>query len=743
MAFSRRLGIDIIVDADAATRGFQKTGSAAKNFDKDLSHATRGVVAGSAAFTGLGRSLAFASAGFLGFAGATQFIRSSIDAAQGAAKAQKSLAAQLHASGESFKQNKTLIDQAGLSIGKFGFTTDDSAKALTVLDRATGNISRSIKLQTLAVDIARAKNLDLSQAALIVGKAYDGQLTSLKRLGVEIPKGVKGMDALNIASQKFAGQARANTNEFDKFHATLHDTQIIIGNALLPTIDHLLSKLSDWLDKMNRSGKLQKDVNGIIQTGTGIVLAFKDALSPLVTAFQDLGKAVGGTRNELKLLLALFAAWKASKMLEGLAALTGGLKNARGEAILLEAVLTRLKFFGPIGIAVTIFVYRKQLDKALADLAKWSNGGTPQAGALSTSAGGFNTPFSKDPGDTRPADSSGRIPVVHFNIAGGPNGGQTAAQIAAGNARRLNLPHVSGRGTFNAPFTREQTLQDELARDPNNISLLQQQTAWDKQQLSFLQRLLSQHRITNKDFQTQYRAFWNDINSNVATITSIQQAAASKAAEAARKAAAAAKAQLRADVPNRVSGTVFGVLGSLFGKAPGIPHNVSGTGQGWLAAHFNLPIATQLKQAQLEALGNTTGLNQLLAQERQSAMNMLKSGKLSVQAQIEAWNFITGINNQLSSTLSNFGPTGKVASSQALTSGIKFANAAARREQEARIAQLISHGGKLPNATSVQGVPIIHVHVDGVEKSVTVKQQQKTRYRSVQTSGIHAGRQIP
>ena len=91
---------------------------------------------------------------------------------------------------------------------------------------------------------------------------------------------------------------------------------------------------------------------------------------------------------------------------------------------------------------------------------------------------------------------------------------------------------------------------------------------------------------------------------------------------------------------------------------------------------------------------------------------------------------------------------GVTASSQAATAGIAFKNAAARREQEARIAQIISHGGHVPTSMSIQGQTIqvnSDVYIDGtkVATAVTNHQTKNARHRAVQTSGIHAGKPLP
>ena len=256
---ARKLIVEIVGDASSLEKTYAKAGKSTKAFGKELDHAARGAISGTRIFTGLGRSLVFASSGFLAFQSISSFLRASIDAAIEASVAQKSLAAQMKASGQSFAANREEIERTARSYAKFGFQDDEVIASLTVLERATGGINTAIRLQGVVADLARAKNLDLAAAAAVVGKVYGGQETALRRAVPGLEKNAHGIDLIRLARAKLAGQAAANTTADERFSATLHETEQIIGTALLPILNKYLNALSQWLDKMNRSGKLQKD----------------------------------------------------------------------------------------------------------------------------------------------------------------------------------------------------------------------------------------------------------------------------------------------------------------------------------------------------------------------------------------------------------------------------------------------------------------------------------------------------
>lgn len=272
--------------------------SSSRTAERDLGKATRGALAGSGVFSGLGRSLAFASGGFLAIASGATLLHDSVTEALTLAATQRQVDAQLKTSGKTWGEYGQRVDAVDLRLSHIsGFTNQELLQSFGYLVRVTGNVSTALRLNATAADVARGRHISLSTASIALAKALGGSATALKRLGITIPANVKGMAALNYVSQKFAGQAQAGATEADRFHASLVDTEEIIGTALLPTFDRLTTRLGDWLSRMNESGKLQKDVNQV----------FSDA----GTVFHTLGgfigfvdKATGSFGNTVKLLIA-------------------------------------------------------------------------------------------------------------------------------------------------------------------------------------------------------------------------------------------------------------------------------------------------------------------------------------------------------------------------------------------------------------------------------------------------------
>src|SRR5262249_11153435 len=163
---------------------------------------------------------------------------STVDAGQEAIATQAQLARQLKTSGIDFADVKDTIDEATNSLSLFsGFNADELTQSLTTLVRATGNVTEALQLNKVAADVARAR------ASIALSKAVIGNVTSLKRLGIEIPKGTSSMQALRIVATRYAGQAHAGSTATERFHAELHNLQAEIGVALLPSLNKLLDRI--------------------------------------------------------------------------------------------------------------------------------------------------------------------------------------------------------------------------------------------------------------------------------------------------------------------------------------------------------------------------------------------------------------------------------------------------------------------------------------------------------------------
>jgi len=180
---------------------------------------------------------------------------------------------------------------------------------VTALERATvltGSAARAQRAYQEALVISKATGKDFNAVLIATAKGQAGITTSLKRYGIQIAAGTSGTAQFATVMSRFGGQAKANTDAFDRFHAVLANTEETIGTALLPTLDKYLTELSNWLEKMQRSGKLQEDVNRFLRDGANVFHVIGDAI-------HAVDKVTGSFVHTLELL----AAFKFARLVSG------------------------------------------------------------------------------------------------------------------------------------------------------------------------------------------------------------------------------------------------------------------------------------------------------------------------------------------------------------------------------------------------------------------------------------------
>jgi len=134
-----------------------------------------------------------------------------------------------------------------------GITDDKLRPSLDRLIRSTKDQTKAQELQTLALDIAAGTGKDLQAVSEALGKAYDGNLGALKKLGVGIDESIiksKDFDAAAAAlSKTFEGQASKQAETFQGKMARLSiafdEAKETIGSYVLEALTPLVSNFVD------------------------------------------------------------------------------------------------------------------------------------------------------------------------------------------------------------------------------------------------------------------------------------------------------------------------------------------------------------------------------------------------------------------------------------------------------------------------------------------------------------------
>jgi hypothetical protein len=286
MADIRTLKLQLLADTAQFSTGLDKAATDTTSFTNKVDK----VVANAAkAFLGLATAVGTAA-----FAIGVSAVKAAIEDE----KAQVSLAQTLRnttkATDQQIAATEDYIDATARATG---IADDQLRPSLDRLVRSTQDVTKAQKLQQLALDIAAGTGKDLAAVTEALGKAYDGNLGALKRIGVPLDENIvktKDFDgAVKALSETFAGQAAAAAETFagrmSRIKIAVDEAKEQIGFALLP----FLEKLAKFVTE-NLVPALEGLVNGLTRSGKqGLTKAFYDAGTGAITFGYDMETTEG------------------------------------------------------------------------------------------------------------------------------------------------------------------------------------------------------------------------------------------------------------------------------------------------------------------------------------------------------------------------------------------------------------------------------------------------------------------
>lgn len=249
-------------------------GAMGKSFGTSLKSIASGLLPG----LGLGAGVvAFQSAG-QAVSAFTGFLSDSIKKAEEEQAGMVLLTASIKQNDQAWDGNTASIEAVLREREKLGFSDGEQRDSLRVLVAQTHDLSDALDAQRVAMDLARLRGIDLSQASLLVGKAFGGNVTALKRFGIEIAAGTRGVAALNAIEKVASGQAEAFSHTQAGAAAALaaewENFQEDIGNLVLPA----LTALTQFM---------VHDVVPVFREGASVVKALADVLGPVLSPILD------------------------------------------------------------------------------------------------------------------------------------------------------------------------------------------------------------------------------------------------------------------------------------------------------------------------------------------------------------------------------------------------------------------------------------------------------------------------
>lgn len=129
-----------------------------------------------------------------------------------------------------------------------GVADDQLRPAYQRLATATGDLTQANDALTLALDISAATGKDLNAVSNALGKAYEGNTSSLARLGIGLSTAeikTLGLDGtMKQLAKTFEGAATVQANTLEgqiaRLQVAFDEAKETVGAALLPTLQRLL-----------------------------------------------------------------------------------------------------------------------------------------------------------------------------------------------------------------------------------------------------------------------------------------------------------------------------------------------------------------------------------------------------------------------------------------------------------------------------------------------------------------------
>jgi hypothetical protein len=342
MAGSRTLKLSILADIDNLSKNLNKGEVEVQTFGDKISKF--GKIAG-AAFLAAGAAAAV-YAGKL----AVEGVKSAIEDEAAQAK----LAATLrNVTGATDAQIAATEDYVLKQSLLFGITDDQLRPSLDRLTRATGDVTKAQKLQSIAIDIAAGTGKSLQAVTESLSKAQEGNLAGLSRLGVGISRAeLKTLDFEQITAKlanTFAGQATIQADTFQgkmarlsiAFDEAKETVGAFILDAITPMVENIVTyvvpAIQAFVEGFEGGSGLKNAFTEIIRVAKIILIPIFEGVQSIFNkvknAVMDNKEAFEGLWSFLKNFLAPFLGGAFKVTLEVIGTVIGGVVTAVGKLI--------------------------------------------------------------------------------------------------------------------------------------------------------------------------------------------------------------------------------------------------------------------------------------------------------------------------------------------------------------------------------------------------------------------------
>jgi hypothetical protein len=184
------------------------------------------------------------------------------------------------------------ITQQGIALG---VADDDLRPALARLARSTEDVTKAQELAGIAMDIAAATGKPLASVADALAKAYDGQSTSLLRMGIKLGEGEKGWTDLAKSVEGSAeSQASSIEGTWDRVKLIFSEGAESLGGVVLAPLE----RFAEWLEDPANVGKvktyLDNAAEGAYEAGEAFVGWINTTILPAIQTVYDYFNSADG-----------------------------------------------------------------------------------------------------------------------------------------------------------------------------------------------------------------------------------------------------------------------------------------------------------------------------------------------------------------------------------------------------------------------------------------------------------------
>ena len=302
-----------------------------------------------------------------------------------------------------------------------GVADDQLRPALQRLATATGSVTKSQDLLTLALDISAATGKSVETVSNALGKAYEGNTSSLSRLGIGLSTaeiktlGLEG--TVKQLANTFGGAATVQANTFEGQIARLKvgfdEAKESVGAALLPTLQRLLDYFINTVIP-----KFIEFKDAALKPVTDAIARNKDSLTILYNFIKDF--VVPVLINNLGGALG-FIGKVAGGILDVIGAVVNGIKSAVNFAI--DAINVLIRAYNAVPLLPNVSTISKPSFSApstpsSSTLPKIATAPSPSVPAAPKPSTTPSAPSASTPSAPSTLVPSGNAIPSGFNVAG-------------------------------------------------------------------------------------------------------------------------------------------------------------------------------------------------------------------------------------------------------------------------------------------------------------------------------------